>query len=243
MNRPWSGYKNLKCVILCAGKGRRTLPHSSGKAKAMIEINGKPLLGYVVNYWKRFTNHFIFVVGYKKEQIMEFVKELPTNSQFVEQKELKGIAHALLCAESFLGNRFIVVLGDCICKGNFDFPKDMEQGVGVWKTNNLQDIKRSYSIEIRGDLISKVKEKPKRIINNLCGMGFYFFNRRVFDYIRLTKPSKLRNEIEITDVIQKMIDGGEKIRPVFFEGNYLNITYPKDLQMRREVGTINANRY
>lgn len=230
MNKPWPGYKDLRCVILCAGKGRRTLPNSLKKAKAMIEIKGKPILTYIINYWKEFTNDFVFVVGYRKEQIIEFVKKLPINSQFVEQKELKGIAHALLCAEDLLEDRFIVVLGDCICQGNFDFPKEMEQGIGVWKTDNILDIKRSYSIEIIDDLIYKVVEKPRKILNDLCGMGFYFFNRKVFDYIRLTKPSKLRNEIEITDVIQNMINGREKIRPVLFQGNYLNITYPEDFQ-------------
>lgn len=238
MNKLWPSYKNLKCVVLCAGGGRRAFPLSRGKAKVMIPIKKKPILSYVVNYWKRFTNHFIFVVGYRKEQIMEFVKELPINSQFAEQKELKGIAHALLCAESLLEDRFIMVLGDCICRGNFAFPKDMEQGVGVWKTNNQEDIKRSYLVEIRGDLISKVEEKPKRIINNLCGMGFYFFNREVFHYIRLTRPSKLRNEIEITDVIQNMIKAGERISPVFFHGNYLNITYPEDLKKAREIFSL-----
>ena len=60
-------------------------------------------------------------------------------------------------------------------------------------------------------------------------MGFYFFNRKVFDYIRKTKPSSLRNEIEITDVIQNMIDDGQSITPVFFDGDYINLTYAEDL--------------
>ena len=60
-------------------------------------------------------------------------------------------------------------------------------------------------------------------------MGFYFFNKRVFDYIKLIKSSPLRGEVEITDTIQNMIDSGEKMTPVFFRGNYLNVTYPEDL--------------
>ncbi|MCK4649382.1 hypothetical protein KAT51_07650, partial [bacterium] len=93
---------------------------------------------------------------------------------------------------------------------------------------------QSYSIKIKNGLICQVKEKPERVFNNLCGMGFYFFNKKIFDYSRLTKPSKLRNEIEITDVIQNMIDGGERISPVFFEGDYLNITFPQDLKKAEE---------
>ena len=50
------------------------------------------------------------------------------------------------------------------------------------------------------------------------------------DYIDKTPPSNLRNEIEITDVIQNMIDNKEQIKPVFFKGNYLNVTFPEDLK-------------
>jgi dTDP-glucose pyrophosphorylase len=130
-----------------------------------------------------------------------------------------------------------MVLGDCICNGEFIFPKDMQQGIGVWETQNIQDIKQSYAVEIKDNFVSKVIEKPKKIINNLCGMGFYFFDKRVFGYIKLTPPSPIRGEIEITDVIQKMIDAGEKISPVLFKGKYLNITYPQDLKRAEAILT------
>lgn len=228
-NNSWTKYKGLKCVVLCAGEGKRILPDSIEKPKVMIEIRNKPLLSYVVDYWNRYTDDFIFVVGYKKEQVTEFVTQLPINPQFVEQKELRGIAHAILCAKELVSNRFIVVLGDCICRGEFHFPANMEQGVGVWETEEVEDIKQSYSVNTKDNLVCHVEEKPKQVSNNLCGMGFYFFNKRVFDYIKFTKPSLLRGEVEITDTIQNMIDSGEKIAPVLFQGSYLNITYPEDL--------------
>jgi dTDP-glucose pyrophosphorylase len=225
----WLNDKDLKCVILCAGRGTRILPHSEDVPKAMLELNNQPILYYVIDYWKQFTNDFIFVVGYKKEQVIDYVKKLPIYSTFVEQKKLRGIADAVNHVKDYVSGNFILVLGDCICEGKFNFPANMEMGVGVWETSNLEDIKRSYSIEITNDVINKVVEKPKEIPNNLCGMGFYFFNSKVFDYIKITPPSKLRNEIEITDVIQNMINGGETIKPIFFNGNYFNITFPEDI--------------
>ena len=105
----------------------------------------------------------------------------------------------------------------------------MEQGVGVWQTDHTEAIRQSYSLEIKDGLIRHVVEKPKQVANNLCGMGFYFFNNRIFDHIERTKPSLLRGETEITDTIQHMIDGREKVAPVFFRGDYLNVTYPEDL--------------
>lgn len=231
----WINEPDLKCVVLCAGSGSRVLPLSIEKAKVMIPIEDKPILQYVVNYWKQYSSDFIFVVNYKKEQVIEFAKELPINTMFVEQKELHGIADALSYVEDYVGERFIVVLGDCLCKGNFIIANDMEQGVGVWKTANEEDIRQSYSIRIKNNLVTDVVEKPKIIINSLCGMGFYFFNNSVFDYIKMTKPSPIRNEIEITDVIKNIINDGKKISPVMFEGDYLNVTYPQDLKRAQSL--------
>jgi dTDP-glucose pyrophosphorylase len=40
----------------------------------------------------------------------------------------------------------------------------------------------------------------------------------------------LRNEIEITDVIQNMVNEGEEISPVMFDGTYINMTSPEDIK-------------
>jgi len=229
MNTPWLNDKDLKCVVLCAGKGTRILPYSKDVPKVMLELDSRPILSYVIDYWKQFINDFIFVVGFKKEQVIDYVKKLTIHSAFVEQKELRGIADAVNHIKNNVSGNFILVLGDCLCEGMFNFPEKMELGVGVWETSNFEDIKRSYTIEITNDVINRVVEKPKEVPNNLCGMGFYFFNPKVFDYIKITPPSELRNEIEITDVIQNMINGGETIKPIFFNGNYFNITFPEDI--------------
>lgn len=226
----WFTDKGIKCVVLCAGRGARIDPKAD-RPKSMFEVNGRPLLEYVINYWKNFTDDFIFVVNYKKEQIVDFVKKLPIKSEFIEQKELKGIADALSFVEDKTADKFILVLGDCWCDGNFLFPQNMIQGVGVWETDKPEDIKRSYSVAIGSDdLLEKVVEKPEEVKNNLCGTGFYFFNKKVFDYIKITPPSVLRGEIEITDVIQNMISAGEKITPVFFNGFYVNVNLKQDLE-------------
>lgn len=227
--------KKIKCVIPCAGEGKRMYPFSKGFPKILIKINDKPILYYVIDYWKKYTNNFIFIVGYKKERIIKFVKTLPINYQFVKIKKTKGIADTLCQARNLVSNNFIVVLGDCIFKGEFRFPKKIDQGIGVWETNERKEIKKSYSVKIKNNLVVEVEEKPVKIFNNLCGMGFYVFNKKVFDYIKLTKPSKLRGEIEITDVIKKMIKSGEKINPIFFKGNYININYPSDIKKAKKI--------
>ena len=235
MNEEMFGDKDLKCVVLCAGRGHRILPYSQEIPKVMIKIRDKPILGYVIDYWKKYTNDFIFVVGYKKEHIIDYVKKLAINSRFVEQKQLRGIANAVSYVKNLVSQKFIVVLGDCYYLGDFKFPGEMTQGIGVHKTDNYEYIKTNYSVEIKKDIVTQVVEKPKKIINDLCGMGVYFFDKKVFRYIERTAPSTLRNEIEITDVIQNMIKGGETIKPIFFNGYSLNITFPEDIKKAEEL--------
>ncbi len=236
MKHKWFKTKNLKCVVLAAGRGSRLLTLTDDNPKPMVAITERPILDHVINYWKQYTNDFVFVVNYKKDKIIDYIKKFKDiNYRFVVQEELRGIAHALQAVEDVAGDKFIVVLGDCVCKGDFNFPQDMIQGVGIWETNDAKDIKNSYTVKLTGNLVDKVREKPKRVYNNLCGLGFYFFDKRVFDYIKKTPPSKLRGEIELTDVIQNMIKGKEKIFPVFFRGDYININTEDELNRAKKI--------
>ena len=113
--------KKTKCVVLCGGKGTRLLPVTASKQKTMIEIAGKPILKHIIDYWSQYTNDFIFIVYYKKEEIINYVKTLPIRSEFVELDELKSLAHGLKSAEKLLPENFVAVLGDCLVKGIFIF--------------------------------------------------------------------------------------------------------------------------
>lgn len=224
-------------VILCAGEGHRLEELGRQIPKAMAKIKDKPIINYVIDFWSPFAKRFIFVVGYKREQIIDFVGSLGLIQEaiFVEQDKPRGIAHALSCARDKINDDFILVLGDCLCKGNFLFPDSFSQGVGAWETENQDYIKQSYSIKAKDNLILRVVEKPKEIKNNLCGMGHYFFNKIIFDYIQKTPASDLRNEVEITDVIQAMIDAGERISPLYFRGEYLNVTSVGDVAIAEKI--------
>ncbi len=224
-------------VVLCAGEGKRLLSLGKDKPKAMLEINNQPVISHVLKYWMDVANKFIFIVGYKKESIISYLdsQELRAEYHFVEQKKPAGIADAVNCAGEFIDDDFIVVLGDCICNGYFEIPEDFKQGVGVWETDNINYIKQSYSVELTDSMIAKVVEKPREIENNYCGMGYYFFKNKVFDYIKHTEPSNLRNEVEITDVIQNMINNREEISPLWFKGGYINVTSEDDVKIAKEV--------
>jgi dTDP-glucose pyrophosphorylase len=203
----------------------------------MIEIEGRPILQHVIDFWRPFTDRFVFVVKHQKESLIRYVRSTGIPADFVEPESLRGIADGLRYARPYVDDRFIAVLGDCLCRGAFRFPADMRQGVGVWRTPRTEDIQRSYAVVLdpTAGLLRSVEEKPRNPPNDLCGMGFYFFDGRVFDAIGRTPPSALRGEVEITDVIGVMLGDGEPVHGVFFEGDYLNVTHPEDLERARRV--------
>ena len=58
--------------------------------------------------------------------------------------------------------------------------------------------------------IIKIIEKPKNPPTNLAVIGIYFFTPKIFQTIKKLKPS-WRNELEITDALQLMLEEKEKI--------------------------------
>jgi glucose-1-phosphate thymidylyltransferase len=229
-------FKNAKCVILCGGPGTRLNPITKDLPKSLVPVKGKPILHYIINYWRTFTKEFIFILNYRKDDIIKFVKTLPIEAEFLlESGEPQGIANALKYAKDKAGEHFILVLGDCLCTGDFHLEPEMENGVGVWATDNDEDIKRSYSIELQGNAIAKVIEKPPVLVNRLCGLGFYFFSRAIFAAIDRTKASSQTGRVELTDAIQTLIDSGQPVYPAYLEGQYLNLTYPEDIRRAENI--------
>ena len=63
----------------------------------------------------------------------------------------------------------------------------------------MHDPERFGVVEIRGDKIISIEEKPKKPKSDYIATGIYMYDNRVFDIIKTLRPSK-RGGLEITDV-------------------------------------------
>jgi glucose-1-phosphate thymidylyltransferase len=65
--------------------------------------------------------------------------------------------------------------------------------------------------------VVRLVEKPREPKSDLALVGVYMFSPAVFDSVKRIKPS-FRNELEITDAIQDLIDRGLDVRPHLVQG-------------------------
>ncbi len=119
----------MKIIFLAAGKGTRMLPLTIDTPKPMLKIKSKTLLDHKLEslpwHIEDFVNdleEIIFIVGYKKEKIIEHFGNIYTKSinnkeikipiKYVEHVLLDGTAGAMNLCRDFITDRFFVLSGD-----------------------------------------------------------------------------------------------------------------------------------
>ena len=75
----------------------------------------------------------------------------------------------------------------------------------------------------------RVIEKPRYVDSQLKGCGLYVFDQHIFDAIRRTPRTAMRDEYEITDSIQILINDGYVVHHHPIVERDLNLTKPEDL--------------
>ena len=89
----------INIIILAAGKGTRLEKLAEGKPKAMVLLNNKPFIEYAVKLAEKLKVKPIVVVGYKKDQIIKYLKN---RAKYVIQYQQFGTGHAVKSASKLL---------------------------------------------------------------------------------------------------------------------------------------------
>ncbi len=198
----------MKGVILAAGKGTRLLPVTKVINKSLVLVYDKPLIYYPIMTLKDsgVTDILIIAKPGHGGQFLDLLgsgKELGVRLTYDVQEEPLGIAHGLAIAEDFADEgKIAFILGDEVIEDTFEdaVRKFSESGSGaVIAVAETKDPHRFGIVELSGNKVIGIEEKPKNPKSNLASCGFYLYDKAVFDIIRSLKPSE-RGEYEITDV-------------------------------------------
>ena len=228
-------------VILAAGHGSRMGPFGKMFPKPIVPICNKPLLLYQLEYMRQIGIDEVIIVighlGYRITQTLGDGSRFGMRIRYVEQEKRLGIAHAVGQLEPYVNRPFMLFLGDIF----FELPDlhvmldEMEQHgasavVAVKEETDPEAVKRNFAVILREDgTVRRVIEKPRHLPNLLKGCGLYLFDLPIFDAIRRTPRTAMRDEYELTDSIQILIDYEYPVRVSPVVQWDMNVTFIGDL--------------
>lgn len=263
--------KIRKAVIPAAGLGTRVLPASKAIPKEMLPIVDKPAIQYIVEEAVRAGITDILIItnrgktaiedhfdhAFELETVLagkgrtDTVNELGAvaslaNIFYIRQKETKGLGHAVLCAEKFIGDEpFAVLYGDDViigedpaigqlCRAHEAHGKGV---VGIKEVTAEQIVKYSSlkvePIEDRVYHVTDMVEKPSpdKILSLYSILGRCVLTPEIFDILRKT-PNGAGNELQLTDAMKTMAQTGGMIGVDFTGTRY---------DMGNKFGILKAN--
>lgn len=221
----------MKAIVLAAGLGKRLAAITVDKPKVLVKIGHKTLIEHTLTKLRDLgISQIALVVGYKGEMVREVVGETVT---YYEQKERLGTAHAFSQAKEFVdGSFFLGMNGDMFFTDPLiDFIKLKPPSISVYR---VEDSSRYGRFEIKNGKAVSIKEKTRGAGPGFINAGVYLFPREIFTYIEKT-PLSPRNEYEITDTIQMMINEGWEFKPCELNGFWTDITYSVDIEKARKA--------
>lgn len=231
-------------VILAAGKGARMYPFSERSPKPILPILNRPLLAHQIEVMRDcgITEVHIVVghLGYQVAGAFGDGSQYGVKINFVEQESTLGLAHAVGALESRVQVPFLLMLGDIYFHLKAPLGPLCEQVLRGEVNANLvsmyepdpEMVRRNFVIQAdENGRVHRVIEKPRYVDSQLKGCGLYVFDPHIFDAIRRTPRTAMRDEYEITDSIQILINDGYVTHHHPIAERDLNLTKPADLAM------------
>jgi glucose-1-phosphate thymidylyltransferase len=218
--------EELKGLILSGGKGTRLRPITHTSAKQLVPVANKPVLFYGLEAMAQagIRQVGIIIAPETGDEIRTAVGDgsrFGLEVEFVVQDEPLGLAHAVLTARVFLGESpFVMYLGDNLLQGG------IVELVQAFRANEPDALilltpvpdPENYGVaELDGDRVVRLVEKPPSPPTDLALVGVYMFTPAIHQAAEAIEPSG-RGELEITDAIQHLVDGGMRVEPHIVRG-------------------------
>jgi glucose-1-phosphate thymidylyltransferase len=231
----------LKGLVLSGGKGSRLRPFTYTNAKQLVPLANKPVIFYTIEQLvESGITDIGIVVGDTGEQVRAAVgdgSQFRAAITFIQQDAPLGIAHGVAAARDFLGDSpFVLYLGDNFLMGGIQSyverftANDCSSQILLHPVANPE----AFGIaEMTDGHVTRIVEKPKEPKSNLAVVGIYMFDAAVHEVITGLTPS-WRNELEITDAIQGLIDRGLRVDAEVLDRYWIDTGKMDDM--------LNANR-
>lgn len=227
----------MKAVVLCGGEGTRLRPFTHTQPKHLLPVAGRPVVEHALAavHAAGITDVGIVVSPSAERQFRDRLGDgarLGLRLAYAVQPEPRGLAHAVLCAEEFVGDSpFLVYLGDNLLQHGIAAVVDLfrsQEPAAVVTLRRVADPRRFGVAVIEDGRLTRLVEKPPVPPSDLAIVGAYACTPLLFQAAREVKPS-FRGELELTDCLQWLLDHGHPVLPCEVTGWWQDVGRPADL--------------
>ncbi len=224
----------MKAVILAAGEGTRMRPLTANLPKPLLPVAGKPFLRHTLDAVRAAgIQDVTLLIGWQGHRIRESFgrgEDLGLSLSYEEQSERLGTAHAIGQLRRHVHGPFLSVNGDVVVSGAAlkDLLRAHEKVHGtIMGLAEVPDPRPFGVVEMDGDRVTSIEEKPRSPTSHLINAGIYVFDPDIFALIDAT-PKSPRGEYEITDTI-RMLLAKQDVHGLRLPGEWLDVGRPWDL--------------
>lgn len=179
-----------KAVILAGGEGTRMRPFTYEMPKALIPIQGKPLIQHIIELLRRYEIRDILIsTGYLGDKIQGYFGNgcnFGVDITYISEKERLGTAGPLNRMKKHLNETFLMLNGDVLADIDLhDMIMSHRKygGIATIALTPVKDPSRFGVAELKGNKVLKFIEKPKATQSKLINAGVYVLEPEVFKFI------------------------------------------------------------
>jgi len=247
----------LNAIILAAGKGERLLPLTNKIPKCMIKLGEKSLLERAIEVLRSCNIVDITIVtGYCSDTI-----NFPNVTYFHnENYDTTNMTESLFCARPKLNDSVILSYTDIVYEKKIvqqmlDFKGDF--GIAVdskWKEayvgRTAHPFSEAVNVAVKNDTVVEIRKNmsessPDQIAGEFIGLSV-FSKQGVkillekYDELSKTHKGKFHfapslKKACFSDMLQELVDSGNKIKPIFIEGKWCEIDTEQDIERAKTL--------
>jgi choline kinase len=237
-----------KALILAAGEGTRLRPYTLDRPKCLVEVCGRSLLDRQLEVLRQEGIDSITAVGgYRADMLRRPGIGLRLNPRFAET----NMVWSLFCAESDLDGGVLVAYGDIVysrrvlrtllaCRADIAVAIDLDWEA-YWRQRSDDPLADAETLRLAPDgRILEIGQKP-RSLSQIQGqyMGLMKFSARGVAALKAAFHDAVRagslrgkpvEKAYMTDLLQAMIDAGQRLDAVTIRGDWVEIDTVDDLE-------------
>ena len=222
----------IDTVIMAGGKGMRLRPLTDTVPKPLLVVGEKPIIEHTIDRLAYYGIENIWIsVNYLSEQLEDFVRDKPKDLEieFVKESFPMGTIGSVSLIENFKNDYVLICNSDLLTNLDYEvfFMDFLDFNADLSVVSIPYNVEVPYAVlEVENGILADFKEKPT--YTYFSNGGIYLMKREILDFI----PKNA--DFSATDLMNKLIEKGLKVRAYPHHGYWLDIGKHDDFQRAQQ---------